>query len=107
VNPIAIDPPDCACTECITGVYVPLVSATARQVTDMLAGRIGNNTGQEFAITAAGKFDSYPQRPFSLADADVVTVTTEARHRWGDSTYRWEIDPAALVGAEARQREEA
>jgi len=85
MKPIAIDPPNCACTECIVGEYVPLVNATPRQITDMLAGRLGNNTGLTFSITFTGKFDSYPQRPFSLADADTVMVTTEAavRTSWG------------------------
>lgn len=102
MKPVAIDPPNCGCTECITGEYVPLAAATARQITDMLAGRLGNNTGMEFTITATGKFDASPRRPFSLADADVVTVTTEAAFRttWdGDyveKTFSWEIDPAAL-----------
>lgn len=103
MNPIAIDPPNCGCTECITGEYVPLVDATPRQITDMLAGRLGNNTGLTFKITAEGKFDSYPKRPFSLTDAEVVTVTAEAwvRTSWGgDSTaktFTWDIDPAALM----------
>lgn len=103
MNPIAIDPPNCGCTECITGEYIPLVDATPRQITDMLAGRLANNTGLEFKVIAVGKFDDYPQRPFSLADADVVTVTTEASvsTSWGgeraDRTYSWEIDPAALA----------
>lgn len=103
MRPIAIDPPNCACTECIVGEYIPLADATPRQITDMLAGRLGNNTGLEFTITAVGKFDSYPTQPFSLADADVVTVTTEARVQisWGgdyaNKTYTWEIDPAALT----------
>ena len=100
---IAIDPPNCACTECITGEYVPLAEATARQITDMLAGRIANNTSMEFKITATGKFDSYPKRPFSLTDADTVTVTAEAavRSGWNDAyrteQFSWDIDPAALT----------
>lgn len=107
MNPIAIDPPGCGCTECITGEYVPLVDATPRQITDMLAGRIGNNTGCEFSITFTGKFDSYPKRPFSLTDADKVTVTTEAYVPWDrDGAPRkctWEIDPAALAYREEQR----
>lgn len=110
MNPIAIDPPSCGCTECITGEYIPLADATPRQITDMLAGRLGNNTGLEFRITAVGKFDSYPTRPFSLASAETVTVTTEAsvRTSWYDSgrtdkTYSWEIDPAALAYREEQR----
>lgn len=106
MNPIAIDPPGCSCTECMTGEYVPLANASSRQVTDMLAGRIANNTGLEFKVTAVGKFNSTPRRPFSLADATTVTVTTEAWPGWGDDTrtFSWEIDPAALSNpAGARQ----
>lgn len=103
MKPLAIDPPNCACTECITGEYVPLIDATPRQITDMLAGRLGNNTGLEFGITFTGKFDSYPTRPFSLADAETVTVTAEVWESWRQSsrTYSWEIDPAALMAVTA------
>lgn len=99
MNPIAIDPPTCGRTECITGEYIPLLDATPRQIADMLVGRLGNNTGLEFTITAVGKFESCPKRPFSLADADTVTVTTEAWASWDNNTrtFSWEIDPAALV----------
>jgi len=43
--PIAIDPPGCGCTECVTGEYVPLDEATDDQLELMLKGRITNNTG--------------------------------------------------------------
>lgn len=108
MKPIAIDPPNCGCTECITGEYVPLTDATPRQITDMLAGRLRNNTSLEFTITAVGKFDTRPNQPFSLVDADVVTITTEAsvRTSWHDTTrdnrtFSWEIDPAALAAKES------
>lgn len=102
---LAIDPPNCGCTECITGEYVPLIDATPRQITDMLAGRIGNNTGCEFSVTFTGKFDDYPKRPFSLSDAETVTVTAQVSVRRGwsssegyeDRTLSWDIDPNALI----------
>lgn len=100
MKPIAIDPPTCGCTECITGEYIPLISATARHITDMLAGRMANNTGLTFTISATGRFDPTPPQPFSLTQADVVTVTTGA---WVDrsslTTYSWEIDPVSLEAA--------
>ena len=43
--PLGIDPPNCACTECLTGEYVPLASASTQIVQDMLAGYVRNNTG--------------------------------------------------------------
>lgn len=102
---LAIDPPDCGCTECITGEYVPLIDATPRQITDMLAGRLGNNTGCEFSITFTGKFDDYPKRPFSLSAAEKVTVSTTFSVRtggwgaedWTERTVSWDIDPSALT----------
>lgn len=43
-GPIAIDPPGCGCTECITGEYVPLDQASDRQIADLLRGEIRDNT---------------------------------------------------------------
>jgi hypothetical protein len=53
MNPIAIDPPGCGCTECIIGEYVPLDEATPAQIADLLAGRIVDNTNSstEFTVT--------------------------------------------------------
>lgn len=42
--PIAIDPKDCGCTECITGEYVPLNFASQRKLAAMFLGRVANNT---------------------------------------------------------------
>lgn len=42
---IALDPYDCGCTECITGLYVPLVNATIKQLKKAIKGKISNNTG--------------------------------------------------------------
>lgn len=47
VWPLAIDPLNCACTECLTGEYVSLGSASSQHVADMLDGRILNNTGDD------------------------------------------------------------
>lgn len=51
MKPIAIDPPFCGCTECMTGEYVPLNEATAEQMADMLAGKIRNNTGMQLQVS--------------------------------------------------------
>lgn len=107
MNPIAIDPPGCGCTECITGEYVPLNDATPRHIADMLAGRIGNNTSLTFTLTLVGKFDDRPRWPFDMATVDEFTVATEAvvHPRWHDSdfttqSFSWRIDQAMLAGAE-------
>lgn len=42
---IAIDPPYCGCTECLTLEYVPLNKASTHQIVAMLNGELGNNTG--------------------------------------------------------------
>lgn len=42
---LAVDPPGCGCTECLTGVYVPLDQATPGQVAAAARGVLGNNTG--------------------------------------------------------------
>jgi hypothetical protein len=74
--PIQIDPPGCGCNECGSGEYVPLGVATALQVTDMLAGRLGNATGWEndqFLVIATGTGRIvriiYPTRNDDLLDA--------------------------------------
>jgi len=43
-RPVAIDPPGCGCTECMTGEYVPLERASAAQILDLFRGRLRDNT---------------------------------------------------------------
>jgi hypothetical protein len=50
IQPVAIDPPHCGCTECLTGEYVPLELATHEQVVLMLMGKIRDNTSVDFRI---------------------------------------------------------
>lgn len=50
---LAVDPPGCGCTECATGVYVPLDQATPSQVAAAARGVLGNNTGFGRAELAA------------------------------------------------------
>lgn len=42
---IAVDPPNCGCTECIIGLYVPLHKATDEQVAGALVGALADHTG--------------------------------------------------------------
>ena len=42
---MAVDPFGCGCTECLTGVYVPLHYATGEQLVAMILGEIENHTG--------------------------------------------------------------
>jgi hypothetical protein len=41
---IAIDPTGCGCTECVVGDCTPYNRATAKQLQQMLKGKIRNNT---------------------------------------------------------------
>lgn len=43
-KPIAVDPPGCGCTECLTGEYIPLDQATEEQVRALAKGKLANHT---------------------------------------------------------------
>ncbi|MEU6719792.1 hypothetical protein ABZ897_50770 [Nonomuraea sp. NPDC046802] len=85
-RPTAIDPPDCGCTQCIVGTYVPLAEATDSQVAAMLRGDLDNHTGLTFTITVMYELD--PSR--SLAQAQPVDVSVRAADR------TWALDPHLL-----------
>lgn len=53
--PLAIDPPGCGCTECLTGLYAPLDMATDEQLEQMRRGKINNNTGHSWIPLSAWK----------------------------------------------------
>lgn len=57
---LAVDPPGCGCTECLTGVYVPLDQATPSQVAAAARGVLGNNTGFGRAELAARSLPRVP-----------------------------------------------
>lgn len=48
---LAVDPYDCGCTECITGVYIPLSRATDDHIQALLLGLLSDHTSAEFTIT--------------------------------------------------------
>lgn len=56
--PMAVDPANCGCTECLTGQYMPLDQAEAQHIADMLAGNIANNTGQHPHVQVVFTFES-------------------------------------------------
>ena len=58
-DPIAIDPRGCRCTECLTGLYIPLDQATAGQVAMAKAGHLRDNT--------SGELDAVPDSPTASA----------------------------------------
>jgi hypothetical protein len=55
--PVAIDPPGCGCTKCVTGEYVPLEEASDELLHLMLLGKIKNNTGMEWVSDPDRRFD--------------------------------------------------
>ena len=76
----AIDPYDCGCTECITGVYKPLVSATDDDIQALFLGIISDHTSSHFTVTqqddntfvvTVDYYDNYDnrrgQRTFNIA----------------------------------------
>lgn len=72
-GPIAIDPPGCNCTECITGEYVPLDAASRQQILDLFAGRLRDNTDSstEFTVTVSVN-DGDGDYTWSLRAADLI-----------------------------------
>lgn len=61
-----VDPQGCGCTECVTGEYVPLELATARQVRNLIFGTLADATGETFMVegeyphkrTVTGRYSS-------------------------------------------------
>ncbi len=70
-GPIAIDPPGCGCTECLTGEYVPLERATRQQILDLFAGHLRDNTGSgvEFTVVVSVNEGDYT---WKLSAADLI-----------------------------------
>lgn len=65
--PLAIDPSGCGCTECLTGEYVPLDSATNEQIRLMLAGEIACNLpGDTRLVTRVTVCGGNPAMPITV-----------------------------------------
>ena len=50
-DPIQVDPPGCGCTECLTGLYVPLDRATGEHVNALMSGAMSDATSDRFTVT--------------------------------------------------------
>lgn len=83
--PIQIDPPDCGCTECIIGMYVPLDSATDKQMRKMLAGKIRDATGQTFTIV-----DGVASTPVFVSDG-WMAFNDDGTHQMHLETLEWSL----------------
>lgn len=54
---IQVDPIGCGCTECITGLYVPLDAASDEQLFDLTMGKLSNATGMSASQLAEWYFE--------------------------------------------------
>jgi hypothetical protein len=54
---IAVDPPECGCTECLIGEYVPLDMATSAHIRALFRGDLKNNlnTGTTLHVQSDGR----------------------------------------------------
>lgn len=103
---LAIDPYDCGCTECITGDYKPLVSATDDDIQALFLGIVSDHTSADWTVAqqdddtfkvTADYYDNYDnrrgQRTFTIAkiafpitvdrytlDLDINTVVENLVH---------------------------
>ncbi|PCG81231.1 hypothetical protein CIB93_36455 [Streptomyces sp. WZ.A104] len=80
---IAVDPPGCGCTECITGQYVPLDRARPQDIAALLNGRLRNHTGAALRVTVV-----YALSPGgALDDAVPDTVRVDCQG------LSWDLEP--------------
>jgi hypothetical protein len=97
VRLIAIDPYDCGCTECCTGEYKSLRSATDDDIADLLAGRLRNNLNSDEELEVSVKYATEKDRDGrTTLRVDSVEVTY---HVWNGLKRTWDPDPyrAGLV----------
>lgn len=90
---IAIDPWDCGCTECGTGLYKPLAHATDDDIADLLAGRLRDNTYEgSLQVSVSYRTERNSRNRIQLV-VDEITVTLNPD--FGYITYgrEWTPDP--------------
>ncbi|MFG2847422.1 hypothetical protein ACGF12_30280 [Kitasatospora sp. NPDC048296] len=86
-RPIAIDPPDCGCTECIVGEYVPLREASEDQIAQMLRGELRDHTSVPFRVSA--RWELYDPHPDSQHLVSVQVIAD----LWNGTTLTWDVTP--------------
>lgn len=73
---LAIDPPGCGCTECLTGEYRPLQDATDDDIRALFAGEINDNTSERWDVEQTS---SWEDEGFSVyvngRSIDLPTIT--------------------------------
>ncbi|MEV6957220.1 hypothetical protein [Streptomyces sp. NPDC051183] len=83
-TPIAVDPPGCACTECVTGQHVPLDQATPHDMAALLGGRLRNNTGAALRVTVVYALSPGTTLPAAIPD----TVRVDCQD------LSWDLQPS-------------
>ncbi|MGW3308243.1 hypothetical protein ACWDG9_16840 [Streptomyces sp. NPDC001073] len=91
---IAIDPPGCGCTECMTGEYVPLNRATPDQVAALLNGTLRNHlhSGTKLLVNVVYEF----LRPGDSLTVQTVVVTFDNGYSDAYSDLSWELTASQL-----------
>lgn len=87
---LAIDPVGCGCTECLTGEYVPLESATKEQALAVLRGELANNTDHEPEVDMR-------LRDLRVLPNGLVGGTPASAILWL-GRYSWDVTQDALEG---------
>lgn len=90
-TPIAVDPPGCACTECITGQYRPLDRATPQDIAALLRGQLRNHTGAALRVTVV--YALSPGGTLATAAPDTVRVDCQ--------DLSWNLEPWHTHGCPA------
>ena len=73
-EPVQVDPFGCGCTECLTGLYVPLDRATDEHIVLLINGTLSDATSERITITTTTT--SY----LSGLGEPTVTVTVTAEY---------------------------
>lgn len=55
-----VDPADCGCTDCVTGVAVPLQNATYEHLLGVMFNKIRSRLDSDAVITLSVRFDLKP-----------------------------------------------
>jgi hypothetical protein len=97
---VAVDPPGCGCTECLTGEFVPLEQADPAQIERLLTGMLGNNTGLRFAVTPGGDTRNVHVVALFAEDGTPVTGNAPREPEWYRVEAGWDLNVGFL--AEAR-----
>jgi hypothetical protein len=71
-GPVQVDPHGCACTECLTGQYVPLDRARPEHIAALLTGEMSDATGEKFTLAVV--------TPDYLSGREDCTVTVTAEY---------------------------